>query len=82
MEGAQRGDIVESVFIRRLDVEGMLIQRFFLFVFLFVFFFFFFFFFFVVVFVFCFLNVVCLPGNYRLRFKIYWGNNLYCHICA
>ena len=53
MAGAQRGDIVESVFIRRLDVEGMLIQKGF-----------FLLFFFVVV-VFCFLNAVCLPGNYR-----------------
>ena len=53
MAGAQRGDIVESVFIGRLDVEGMLIQSFV--------------FFFVVVVVVCFLNVVSLRGNYRLR---------------
>ena len=44
-------EIVESVFIRRLDVEGMLIQRVFFFCCCCFFFFFFFFF--------CFLNVLC-----------------------
>ena len=49
-------EIVESVFIRRLDVEGMLIQR--------VFFFFFFFF--------LFSQCCVPPGELqRLRFKIY-----------
>ena len=57
-------EIVESVFIRRLDVEGMLIQRGF-FVVVVVFFLFFVFFF---VFSMC-----CVPPGelQRLRFKIY-----------